>query len=90
MNKDQALGVFILLGSLAGVALYFYLAFLSPWVYLIIQMTAFVAVAGVLVILAWIGYTLATTPPPMPIEDFKFDEELDSEKTEKKAEEKKE
>ncbi len=23
-----------------------------------------------LLIFAWIGYTLATTPPPMPLEDF--------------------
>ena len=37
---------------------------------LIIQMSAFVAVAAVLLIVAWIGYTLATTPPPVPIEEL--------------------
>jgi len=89
MNKDQVLGALILLGSLGGIAVYFYLAFLSPWVTIIIQLTAFVAVAGVLVILGWIGYTLATTPPPMPIEDFKFDEDIESEEK-AKSEEKKE
>jgi predicted DNA-binding transcriptional regulator len=29
-----------------------------------------VAVAFVLGIVAWIGYTLATTPPPKPIEEI--------------------
>jgi predicted DNA-binding transcriptional regulator len=35
-------------------------------------------VAGVFGILAWIGYTLATTPPPKPIEEIEkeIEEEL--------------
>jgi predicted DNA-binding transcriptional regulator len=69
MNKDRVLGAGILVGSLLGVGLYFYLVFLSPWYILTVQLSAFVAVAAVLLILAWIGYTLATTPPPMPLED---------------------
>ena len=32
--------------------------------------TAFVAVLVLLAILAWIGYTMATTPPPEPITDI--------------------
>jgi predicted DNA-binding transcriptional regulator len=35
---------------------------------LTLQLTGFIAVGAVLGILAWIGYTLATTPPPKPIE----------------------
>jgi len=35
---------------------------------IILQLTAFLAVAAVLVILAWIGWTMATTPPPEPID----------------------
>jgi len=84
MNKDQLLGAVILIGSILGIAVYFYLLFISPWSALILQLTAFVAVAAVLFILAWIGYTLASTPPPMPLEDFKLEEET------KKEEEKKE
>ncbi len=34
-----------------------------------LQVTGFVAVAGVLRIVAWIGYTLATTPSPTSLED---------------------
>jgi len=67
---DRALGDVILVGSLFGVACYFWLVFLSPWSLLVIQVSAFAAVAAVLVIVAWIGYTLATTPPPAPLEDF--------------------
>ena len=68
--SDKSVGYVILFGSLLGIAGYFYLVFLSPWIMLGIQISAFVAVAAVLAIMAWIGYTLATTPPPMPLEDF--------------------
>jgi predicted DNA-binding transcriptional regulator len=67
---DRVLGGVILVGSLLGVACYFWLVFLSPWSLLVVQVSAFAAVAAVLVIVAWIGYTLATTPPPAPLEDF--------------------
>ena len=75
---DRVIGAIILVGSILGVLAYFWLVFLSPWVLLTMQLTAFIAVAAVLVILAWIGYTLATTPPPQPIEEIekKLEEEL--------------
>ena len=60
----------ILIGSLLGVACYFYLVFLSPWALLVVQISVFLAVAAMLLIMAWIGYTLATTPPPEPLETF--------------------
>jgi predicted DNA-binding transcriptional regulator len=70
MSKDQITGWMILLGSILGIIVYFYLVLLSPWPMLTIQISAFIAVAAVLLIIAWIGYTLATTPPPAPIEDL--------------------
>jgi predicted DNA-binding transcriptional regulator len=70
MGKDQITGWMILLGSILGIIVYFYLVFLSPWTMLTIQISAFIAVAALLSIMAWIGYTLATTPPPTPIEDL--------------------
>ena len=72
MSKDQVTGWMILLGSILGIIAYFYLAFISPWMILTIQMSAFLAVAAVLLIVAWIGYTLATTPPPTPLEDLEI------------------
>ena len=82
MSSDRALGGGILVGSLAGLVIYFWLVFMSPWYLLVIQVSAFLAVAMVLLIMAWIGYTLATTPPPMPIEDFDFDTDTSEEVTE--------
>ena len=70
MNKDQILGALLLVGSVIGILLYGWLVFLTVWGLLVLQLTGFVAVAGVLGILAWIGYTLATTPPPQPIEEL--------------------
>lgn len=84
MNKDQVLGAGILLGSLLGGVLYFYLIFFSPWAVLTLQLTAFLAVAAVLAIMAWIGYPLATTPPPMPIEDFPESPETETKNEEEK------
>jgi predicted DNA-binding transcriptional regulator len=70
MSKDQVIGVLLLLACLLGIAVYGWLLFLTSWSFLLLQLTGFVAVAGVLGILAWIGYTLATTPPPKPIEEI--------------------
>jgi predicted DNA-binding transcriptional regulator len=82
---DRVVGALILIGSIVGILAYFWLVFLSPWVVLTMQLTAFVAIAAVLAILAWIGYTMATTPPPMPIEEFTEDleEEVKGEEEEK-------
>lgn len=85
MSNDRILGGTILVGSLAGIAVYFWLLFMSPWAWLTIQVSAIAAVGMVLLIIAWIGYTLATTPPPMPLEDFDFNVEDDSEPEDAKA-----
>jgi len=80
--NDKALGYIILVGSLFGIVCYFYLVFLSPWALLVVQISVFLAVAAVLAIMAWIGYTLATTPPPEPMEDL-----AEESSTEEKVEE---
>ena len=67
---EKTTGWIILIGSLLGFVIYFYLLFISPWGWLTIQVSAILAVGGVLLITAWIGYTLAVTPPPMPLEDL--------------------
>ncbi|MEM2910009.1 MAG: transcriptional regulator [Nitrososphaerota archaeon] len=72
MNRDQAIGAFVLVVSIAVLVFYFWLVFLSPpaWQLLTIQITAFLGVGVILVILAWIGYTLATTPTPEPLPEL--------------------
>ncbi len=88
MADDKVLGGVILVASLAGIVIYFWLLFMSPWATLTIQVSAFLAVGMCLLIMAWIGYTLATTPPPMPLEDFDFEAELgESEESEEEPKE---
>lgn len=54
----------------------------------IIAIPVFVAFIAVLFIGAWIGWTMATTPPPKPIEEITT--EIEEQKEEMKAEEPKE
>ena len=86
MNSDQVLGAFILVGSIIGVVVYGALLFLlgETISLLTLQVSAFLAVAFVLGIMAWIGYTLATTPPPKPIEEIEKEIEKEVKETETK------
>ena len=84
MNKDQVLGALLLLGGVVGILLYGWLVFFSQWGFLLLQLTGFIAITGILGILAWIGYTLATTPAPAPFEDLEkaVEEEVKADKSE--------
>jgi predicted DNA-binding transcriptional regulator len=67
VTRDRIIGVGIAAGSLIGILIYGWVLYVYPTITL--QATAFTVVAAMLCVLAWIGYTLATTPPPAPIED---------------------
>jgi len=85
LNSDQILGAFILVGSIVGVIVYGVLLYYIPiWT---LQVSAFLAVAFAFGILAWIGYTLATTPPPKPIEEV--EKEVETKETESETKEEK-
>ncbi|UNQ73118.1 transcriptional regulator [Infirmifilum sp. NZ] len=88
MSRDQLVGAILLVASIAVILAYAWLVFLTPWSQLVVQITLFLAVAGVFGILAWIGYTLATTPPPKPIEEIEkeIEEELKKLEQEQKQE----
>jgi predicted DNA-binding transcriptional regulator len=89
MNKDAAIGVGILAASVIVIAVYLWLIFLPPLAgvdLLLLKLTGSIAVAGIFGILAWIGYTLATTPPPKPIEEIEKEIEKETEQ-EKSGEE---
>jgi len=77
LSRDQVIGALILVASVIGIIVYGWILFFTEWTILLLQLTGFVAVAAVLGILAWIGYTLATTPPPKPIEEI--EKELEGE-----------
>ncbi len=70
MPSDKSIGSLLLLVGVVGILVYGGLLFLAePAVSLLtLQVTAFIAVALILGIVAWIGYTMATTPPPEPLE----------------------
>ncbi|HXW94215.1 MAG TPA: hypothetical protein VEJ19_00730 [Nitrososphaerales archaeon] len=68
MANDRAIGGGILVGSVIGIIVYGLLIYW--WPLLVLEITAFLAVLVLLAILAWIGYTMATTPPPEPITDI--------------------
>ncbi|MFZ0966320.1 MAG: hypothetical protein WAN82_06810 [Candidatus Bathyarchaeia archaeon] len=90
VGKDQAIGgiiftVCVIVGILYTIGLFYFgepfagegwgVAF---WLVMIPVFLAFIAIMG---IGAWIGWTMATTPPPKPIEEI-------TSETEEKAEEK--
>lgn len=68
MANDKAVGGGILAGSIIGIVLYGVLMVYAWEVTL--RVTAFLGIALLLGILAWIGYTMATTPAPEPITDI--------------------
>ena len=84
MEKDQAVGALLCVGGILGILAYGWLVFASEWAMLVLQLTGFIAVGAVLAILSWIGYTLATTPPPKPVEEL--EKELEKVEAEEKTE----
>ena len=77
MDKDKLIGVSLVIGGIAGIVIYGLL--LWNYTMVVLAITAFVGVAAILVIVAWIGWTMATTPPPPPIEIEATSEEKPSE-----------
>ena len=84
MSKDQAIGgailiVCVVVALVYLVALFGYQQLIQPWLnigsaadvrFWLIAVPVFVAFVAILAIGAWIGYTMATTPPPKPIEEI--------------------
>ncbi len=104
VSKDQAIGgvIFIVCAVIAIgyiVTLFFtkevvdllkpYLNLAVDWVrYWLVAIPVFIAFIAVLCIGAWIGWTMATTPPPKPIEEIEAEEKAEEKPPEEKAEEK--
>lgn len=86
MNKDQVIGITLMSISLLAILVYAWILFFTEWATLLIQITLFIAVAGILGIIAWIGYTLATTPPPKPLEEIEKELEEELKQSESKEE----
>ena len=82
MASDKSIGSLLLIIGLAGILLYAWLLFFSSEIMTtrILQLTVFLGVAVILAIIAWIGYTMATTPPPEPLDVGEIPEEVHSPK----------
>jgi predicted DNA-binding transcriptional regulator len=76
-SKDQALGALICIICVAIAASYTVALFwptleaIRLWIVAIPVLIAFIAVLG---IGAWIGWTMATTPPPKPIGEMQLEQ----------------
>ena len=68
MANDRALGGAILVGSILGIIVYGVLLWYSAIA--VLMVTAFLGVVVLLGILGWIGWTMATTPPPEPMPEM--------------------
>jgi hypothetical protein len=89
MSKDQAIGGLILVICAAVIIgyvglLFLYDPYIASWLnlgatanvhYWLIAIPVTTAFVAVLAIGAWIGWTMATTPPPKPIEEINTENE---------------
>ena len=103
VSKDQAIGWVICLVCVIVALFYVVTLFYPQWLssiginvdtagiqFWLVAIPVFLAFIVVLGIGAWIGWTMATTPPPKPIEEIEIEEgtetttEEETEKSQKK------
>ncbi len=96
MSKDQAIGGAILVVCVAVALFYIVTLFVPGWLgvfgvhntgavqFWIVAIPVFIAFVAIMLIGAWIGWTMATTPPPKPIEEITT--EMEEKKEEAPAE----
>ena len=89
MSKDQTIGALILIVCAIIIVgyittLFLYPTCIQPWLNLganadvqfwLIATPVLIGFIAILAIGAWIGYTMATTPPPKPIEEITAENE---------------
>jgi TRAP-type C4-dicarboxylate transport system permease small subunit len=103
VSKDQAIGgailavcVIVAIGYLVALFGYSWIVGQASWLnvgsaddvrFWLIAVPVFVAFVAILFIGAWIGWTMATTPPPKPIEEIttEIEEKKEDPKTEEPA-----
>lgn len=84
-SKDQAIGAIILFVCIAiTVAYVVSLSIFEDLRFWLIAIPVVIAFLAIMFIGAWIGWTMATTSPPKPIEELKTGEEEKEDTEEKK------
>jgi predicted DNA-binding transcriptional regulator len=62
VSRSAGLCLFIL--SIIGFIMYAYLLLATEWGIIVLRLTVLAAIATLVAVLAWIGYTMATAPEP--------------------------
>ncbi len=97
VSKDQAIGGLILVVCVVVAVFYVVTLFYPKWLsdiglikdvsgvpFWVVAIPVFIAFVAIMLIGAWIGWTMATTPPPKPIEEITT--EMEEKKEEMKTE----
>ncbi len=61
MDRRKGAGVLIFALSIGGFFVYAYLLMLSEWSPIVLQLSVLMIAGGILGVIAWIGYVMATT-----------------------------
>jgi hypothetical protein len=63
MNTRKVTGISIFILCITAFFLYAYLLMLSEWSPIVLQLSILMIAGGILGVVAWIGYVMATTKP---------------------------
>lgn len=63
MIRQRIVGISIFVLCIAGFFVYAYLLMLSEWSPVVLQLSVLMAVGGILGVISWIGYNMATSKP---------------------------
>ncbi|MCS5530454.1 MAG: transcriptional regulator [Candidatus Nitrosopelagicus sp.] len=61
MSRRKAQGIMIFVLAISAFFLYSYLLMLSEWSPIVLQLSLLMIVGGILGVISWIGYMMATT-----------------------------
>ena len=61
MSRRKAQGIIIFILAMVSFFLYAYLLMLSEWSPIVLQLSILMVVGGILGVISWIGYMMATT-----------------------------
>jgi predicted DNA-binding transcriptional regulator len=61
MEKRKGMGITIFILCISAFFVYAYLLMLSEWSGVVLQLSVLMITGGLLGVIAWIGYTMATT-----------------------------
>ena len=61
MQRRSGIGIMIFVLAIGGFFVYAYLLMLSEWSPIVLQLSILMIVGGILGVVSWIGYMMATT-----------------------------